>query len=94
MSIQRRVVSTAHGSPATNRVGIVTSSRFILEDSRPLSKQRDSREESRRKERERERGKRSSKLAVYSRPNPIQAIRRNNLAYGESVTLYPDGGAL
>lgn len=30
--------------------------------------------------------------AMYSRPNPIQAIRRNNLAYGESVTLYPGGG--
>lgn len=84
-------MSTAHGSPATNRIGIVTSSRFILEDSRPLSKQEDGEERS---GRERERGKRSSKLAVYSRPNPIQAIRRNNLAYGESVTLYPGGGAL
>lgn len=32
--------------------------------------------------------------AIYSRPNPIQAIRRNNLAYGESVTLYPGGGVV
>lgn len=83
-------MSTAHGSPATNRVGIVTSSRFILEDSRPLSKQRDERRVERREgEREENEARNWLCTAVLT-----QAIRRNNLAYGESVTLYPGGGAL
>lgn len=44
--------------------------------------------------REKETKRTKLETAIYSRPNPIQAIRRNNLAYGESVTLYPGGGAL
>lgn len=85
-----------------------TESRMARKQKRDTNKQIDRVRRARRKETEyekigigfeecrREKETKRAKLetAIYSRPNPIQAIRRNNLAYGKSVTLYPGGGAL